>query len=212
MPLTLFFGGLNANHSTTDPDQPGQGDRALCQARRDLGQRGQNPRARLCGAQGGAGAADALEEQHLFPVLRKRKETKDLVSDALSDNKGTRKALTELERTPKESEEFASKVAELSKAFQQHVRDERKELLPAVLKALDDEEAEAIVEKIEGAKAEVEEAKRAEAEGAGPQPAKSASRPRPWPARSASGSRPCGKRPERQQRCPGQRRSAAAGG
>src|SRR5215204_3080729 len=107
-----------------------------------------------------------LEEQHLFPVLRKRKETKDLVPDALNDNKETRKALTELERTPKESEEFASKVAELRKAFQQHARDERKELLPAVLKALDDEEAEAIVEKIEGAKAEVEEAKRAEAEEA----------------------------------------------
>src|SRR3954464_7549609 len=105
-----------------------------------------------------------LEEQHLFPVLRKRKETKDLVPDALNDNKETRKALSALERTPKESEAFASKVAELRKAFQQHVRDERKELLPAVLKALDDEEAEAIVEKIEGAKAEVEEAKRAEAE------------------------------------------------
>src|SRR5215207_9330601 len=106
-----------------------------------------------------------LEEQHLFPVLKKRKETKNLVSDALNDNKQTRKLLTELERTPKESEEFASKVAELRKAFQQHVRDERKELLPAVLKALDDEEAEAIVEKIEGAKrAEAEAAKRAEAE------------------------------------------------
>ena len=106
-----------------------------------------------------------LEEQHLFPVLKKRKETKDLVSGALNDNKQTRKLLTELERTPKESEEFASKVAELRKAFQQHVRDERKELLPAVLKALDDEEAEAIVEKIEGAKrAEAEAAKRAEAE------------------------------------------------
>src|SRR3982750_4520483 len=100
-----------------------------------------------------------LEEQHLFPVLRKRKETKDLVPDALNDNKETRKALSELERTPKESEAFASKVAELRKAFQQHVGDDRKELLPAVLKALDDEEAEAIV-----AKAEVEEAKRAEAE------------------------------------------------
>src|SRR5215212_7654177 len=107
-----------------------------------------------------------LEEQHLFPALRKRKETKDLVPDALNDNKETRKALTELERIPKESEEFASKVAELRKAFQQHVRDERKEFLPAVLKALDDEEAGAIVEKIEGAKAEVEEAKRAEAEEA----------------------------------------------
>ncbi len=105
-----------------------------------------------------------LEEEHLFPVLRKHKETKDLVSDALNDNKQTRKLLAELERVPKGSEEFAPKVAELRKAFQQSVRDERKELLPAVLKALSDEEAQAIVEKIEDGKAEVEEAKRAEAD------------------------------------------------
>ena len=75
------------------------------------------------------------------------------------------------------------------------MRDERKELLPAVLKALDDEEAEAIVEKIEGAKAEVEEAKRAEAEERRARRARSARRPRTSRARSVSGSRPCGKRP-----------------
>jgi len=104
-----------------------------------------------------------LEEQHLFPVLRKHKETKDLVRDALNDNKQARKLLAELEQTPKDGEDFAVKVAELRKLFQQHVRDEKKELLPAVLKALSDEEAEAIVERIEGGKAEIEEAKRAEA-------------------------------------------------
>src|SRR3954452_10600150 len=57
-----------------------------------------------------------LEEQHLFPVLRKRKETKDLVSEALNDNKETRKALAESERPAKESEDCASKVADLRKA------------------------------------------------------------------------------------------------
>src|SRR6476659_4509572 len=75
-----------------------------------------------------------LEEQHLFPILRTRKETRDLVPDAVNDNKQTRRSLAELGKTPKESEEFASKVAELRKAFQQHVR-ERKEFLPTVLKA-----------------------------------------------------------------------------
>jgi stress response protein YsnF len=105
-----------------------------------------------------------LEEEHLLPVLRKHKETKDLVSDAINDNKQTRKLLAELERIPRGSEEFAPKVAELRKVFQQSVRNERKELLPAVLKALSDEEAQAIIEKIEDGKAEVEEAKRAEAE------------------------------------------------
>jgi hemerythrin HHE cation binding domain-containing protein len=39
-----------------------------------------------------------LEEQHLFPVLKKHKETKELVADAVNDNKQTRKALAELEK------------------------------------------------------------------------------------------------------------------
>ena len=106
----------------------------------------------------------SLEEQHLFPVLRKHKDLKDLVREALNDNKATRKLLTELDHTPKESEEFATRVAELRRVFQQHVWDDKKELLPAVLKALSDEEAEAVVERIEAEKAEIEEAKRAEAE------------------------------------------------
>jgi hypothetical protein len=106
----------------------------------------------------------SLEEQHLFPVLRKHKDLKDLVRESLNDNKATRKLLAELDHTPKESDEFATRVAELRRVFQQHVRDDKKELLPAVLKALSDEEADAVVERIEAEKAEIEEAKRAEAE------------------------------------------------
>jgi len=105
-----------------------------------------------------------LEEQHLFPVLRKHKETKDLVTDAVNDNKQARALLAELERLPKDGDEFPKKLAELRRVFQQHVRDERKELLPAVKKALSDEEAQAIVDKVEAGRAEVEEAKREEAE------------------------------------------------
>jgi len=105
----------------------------------------------------------SLEEQHLFPVLRKHSEAKDLVTEAVNNNKRTRQLLAELEQIPKESEEFTSKVAELRKAFQQHVRNEKNELLPVILKALSDEEAQAVVETIESEMAEIEEAKRAEA-------------------------------------------------
>jgi hypothetical protein len=105
-----------------------------------------------------------LEEEHLFPILKKHKQTKDLVREALDDNKQTRKLLADLENTPKDADEFATKVAELRRTFQQHVRDEKKDLLPAVLKALSDEEAQAVVEKIEAEKAEIEQAKRAEVE------------------------------------------------
>ena len=106
----------------------------------------------------------SLEEQHLFPVLRKHKDLKDLVREALNDNKAARKLLTELDHTPKDTEEFTARVAELRRVFQQHVRDEKKDLFPAVLKALSDEEAEAMVESFEAGKAEIEDAKRAEAE------------------------------------------------
>lgn len=106
----------------------------------------------------------SLEEEHLFPVLRKHKQTKHLVADALADNKLARKLLAELDRAPKESAEFTEKIAELRRVFQQHVRDEKKDLLPAVLKALNEEETQAIVENFEAGKAEIEDAKRAEAD------------------------------------------------
>ena len=106
----------------------------------------------------------SLEEQHLFPVLKKHKETKELVQEALSDNKQTRKLLTELEHTAKDDEGFIRKVVELRNSFQQHVRDEKKELLPAVLKALTDDEAESVLANIENEKAQIEAAKRAEAD------------------------------------------------
>ena len=105
-----------------------------------------------------------LEEQHLFPVLKKHKETKGLVANALNDNRQTRKLLVELEGTPKDSEAFGAMVSELQKAFQKHVRDEKKAFLPAVVKALTDEEASTVVEKIEDEKAQVEAAQRAEAD------------------------------------------------
>ncbi len=105
-----------------------------------------------------------LEEQHLFPVLKRHRETKDLVADAINDNKQVRALLTDLERTPKDDEGFAQKVTALKKVFQQHVRDERKELLPAVRKALSEEEAQAVTEKLEAGRARIEEAKRDEAE------------------------------------------------
>ena len=105
-----------------------------------------------------------LEEEHLFPVLRKHKETKDLVRAAVNDNKQARTLLGELEGMPKEGEEFLAKLAELRKAFQQHVRDEKKELLPAVKTALSSEEAQAVTETIEADRAALAEAKRKETE------------------------------------------------
>lgn len=82
-----------------------------------------------------------FEEQRLFPVLKKHDETKDLVAEALKSNQQMHKLLAELERSPKDSEAFGAKVSELRDLFQKHLRDDGKELLPAVMKALSDDEA-----------------------------------------------------------------------
>jgi hypothetical protein len=102
-----------------------------------------------------------VEEQHLLSLLRKHPETKALASDAAKANKDLRGQLSGLQAMAKDTDEFLAKVAELKKSFQQHVRDERNELLPAVLKALSDEEAAEAAEKMEAAVAEAEGAKRA---------------------------------------------------
>src|SRR3954462_15092676 len=105
----------------------------------------------------------SLEEKHLFPVLRKHQETKDLVADAINDNKEVRKLLADLEKIPKTDPEFAPKLGELQKIFQRHVRDEKKELLPAGRKALPPKEAKPAVKKIEAGRAEAESDKKDEA-------------------------------------------------
>jgi iron-sulfur cluster repair protein YtfE (RIC family) len=105
-----------------------------------------------------------LEEQYLFPVLRKHPETKELVAGAIKDNKELRTALAELNQLPKNDETFLARLAELRKAFRQHARDETKALLPAVQRALSNEQVQGITEKMETSLAETEQAKHDQAE------------------------------------------------
>jgi iron-sulfur cluster repair protein YtfE (RIC family) len=106
----------------------------------------------------------SLEEQHLFPVLRRNPETRGLVADAIKDNKELRAKLAELEALPKADEAFPERLKELQKAFRQHARDEKTELLPAVQRALSEEQAQGVVERMEAGLAEAEQARQDEAE------------------------------------------------
>jgi cell division protein FtsB len=105
-----------------------------------------------------------LEEEFLFPLLRKHPETKGLVAEAITDNKNLRARLTDLDALPKNGEAFIPLLMELQKAYRQHSRDEKKELLPAVRNALSAEQVQEVTEKMEAGIAEVEQAKQDEAE------------------------------------------------
>lgn len=103
-----------------------------------------------------------LESEHLIPVLRKHEETKGLVAEAIKGTKALRSKLAELEAAPKDGDGFLEKLGELRAGFQQHLRDERKELLPVIAKVLEAEEASTVAANIEAGIAEAEAAKRAE--------------------------------------------------
>lgn len=106
----------------------------------------------------------SLEEQHLFPVLRRNPETKDLIADAIRENKELRATLAQLDGIPKNDPAFAERLSELQKAFRQHARDEKKDLLPAVQRALSEEQVQGVTEKMEAGLAEAEQARQDEAE------------------------------------------------
>ncbi|MBV1796478.1 DUF2382 domain-containing protein [Siccirubricoccus sp. G192] len=106
----------------------------------------------------------SLEEQHLFPVLRRNAETKELVADAIRDNKELRTKLGELDALPKNDESFPERLKDLQKTFRQHARDDKRELLPAVQRALSEEQVQNVAEKMEAGLAEAEQAKQDEAE------------------------------------------------
>lgn len=105
-----------------------------------------------------------LEERHLFPILRKQAETKELVTAAIRDNKDLRAQLGELDALPKNDETFLTKLTELRKAFRQHARDEKRELLPAVQTALSEEQVQDVVVKMETTLAEADQARLDQAE------------------------------------------------
>ncbi|MBW8785673.1 MAG: phasin family protein [Novosphingobium sp.] len=100
-----------------------------------------------------------LEERHLFPVLGKTPETKALTTEAIKSNKELRDRLGELAATPKDSDAFAAKVAELKTTFQQHQSNARKRLT-TIVDALGDEQAEQIAAKIDEGIADAQKADR----------------------------------------------------
>ena len=105
-----------------------------------------------------------LEERYLFPVLRRHAETKQIVAEAIKDNKALRAKLDELEVLPKTDEAFPQGLKDLQKTFRQHARDDKRELLPAVQRALSDDQVQSVAEKMEGGLAEAEQTRHDEVE------------------------------------------------
>jgi hypothetical protein len=77
-----------------------------------------------------------FERHHMIPALGDQRKTRPLVKALEKDSEKVAELLAELETAPRTGDAFLHKLTELQGAFQAHVRNERKELLPAVLEAL----------------------------------------------------------------------------
>lgn len=99
-----------------------------------------------------------LEQAHLLPALRKHAKSRDLAEQAAERLRGVQTLLARVGREPMEGDAFPGKIRELKKAFQAHVRDDKSELLPALRKALSDEEANAVLENTRAAAVAAEKA------------------------------------------------------
>jgi hypothetical protein len=103
-----------------------------------------------------------LEEQHLFPAARKAPEAKALVPKAMNEQKQLRARLDEIEGEPKDNDDFLEHVSALKRDFEERLREDRRDLLPAVTKALDRNEVQEMIDRIETAIREADKAKREE--------------------------------------------------
>lgn len=117
-----------------------------------------------------------IEQKDLLPALAGDQGNADVASDAATTNRDLRAKIDELESLPKGDSSFLPLVAELRKLFKELVKDERKELLPAVEQALSDEETEALERTIEapGDRPEAEQSSEGEQEQDGDEPSSEA--------------------------------------
>lgn len=105
-------------------------------------------------------------QDHVYPLLRKNDETRDLVPE-LKERNELKRQLADLERTSKDDDGFLPKVKELKKLVEQHLRAEEKQIFPAVKKAIGGEEAEELAKRIAAqTREELQEAKEQAAEAA----------------------------------------------
>ena len=102
-----------------------------------------------------------IEETIFYPALEEADETRDITLEAYEEHRLVKQLLSELESMSKDSEEWTAKFSVLKENVEHHVEEEEGELFPKAKKVLSKEDQETLGTRMEKAKAEKAEAKRA---------------------------------------------------
>jgi hypothetical protein len=101
----------------------------------------------------------------VYPILLQHVETQNLLPQLREQNDRAR-IIDELERTPKDHEDFLTKVKQLRRSVEQHLRNEEREILPAVKKVISKDQIEGLARRIAAETREERENAEERAEGA----------------------------------------------
>lgn len=83
----------------------------------------------------------------VYPILMQHPGTQNLVPQLREQNERA-DMLDELERTPKDDENFLKKVKQYRRSIKQHLRNEERQILPTIKKIIGEDEAEEIARQI----------------------------------------------------------------
>jgi hemerythrin-like domain-containing protein len=89
-----------------------------------------------------------MEEQHLYPVLQKHDELKDLIKDAFEEHQEVKDVLQKLQGGRMETSQIRTHVEKLRELIDHHVQEEENEMFPTAQRILPKEEISRITEQI----------------------------------------------------------------
>jgi len=85
-----------------------------------------------------------MEEKHFYPQLKKIKDMKELVTDALEVHDNTKNFLSQLEELDIDDDEWLSTFQEMREGVQHHVQDEEKKIFPKCTQLMTDQQLQEI--------------------------------------------------------------------
>jgi hemerythrin superfamily protein len=90
-----------------------------------------------------------VEETHLYPVLMKHDQTKDMTKHAIEEHGEVKKLLKEMSALSVGDDQWTALCQQLQTGIEDHVAEEEKEIFPAAEEALDKTKIDEIGRKIE---------------------------------------------------------------
>lgn len=98
-----------------------------------------------------------IEESIFYPALKNAEKTHDEVMEAIEEHQIVKQLMAEMQDLGTEDDQWEAKLTVLREIVEHHVEEEENEMFPKAKKVLDDDEAEALAERVEEEKHQLEE-------------------------------------------------------